>query len=107
MNSQIRKNPEDILKSKFIEQVDDMGCVLFNKLDLFAESFMGGKEAGETVFFVGPRFPDLRVRLLFLFSQFLVALLVPFCFASDIDLGNWIGQVNGEVIVSPGVEEHL
>jgi hypothetical protein len=48
-----------------------------------------------------------RVRLLFLFSQFLVALLVLFRFASGIDLGNWISQVDGEVTVSSGVEEHL
>ena len=75
-----------------------MGFVLFNNLDLFAESFVGGKEAGETMFFVRPSFPDLRVRLLFLFGHFLVTLLVPFRFASGIDLGNWIGQVDGEVI---------
>src|SRR5262249_2988387 len=54
-----------------------------------------------------PLFTNLRFRLLFLFGYFLIALLVPFRFTSGVDLGNWIRQMDGIVIVSAGFEEHL
>lgn len=93
--------------SEWVKKVDDMRCAFLDEAELPREVLMRREKGRQAVLLGRPILSHLDLGIAFLAGLLLRLLLAPILLTSAVDLVDGIGEMNGEVLVSPFVKQHL